>query len=287
MVDFQMKTTPLVINWHLLEPCNFDCRYCYAQWKKSQLQPIFKERHLSEKLISQIASLQKKSPYIRLSFAGGEPLLDKDISHKLGFSYHLGIKNSIITNGSLLSKNLSLDSVSKLSMLGISIDSASQKTNQKIGRHLNGMACNYESVIQFLDESRDINPNLKIKVNTVVNQFNWNEDLSELVMRIKPDKWKILRVLPATPKSKKEAIYYEQYEQFKVTHNHIPFAQFEDNSDMICSYLMIDPYGRFFYNSAEGYKYTESILKIGIETALKNVNFDYGKFSIRYQGSIV
>ncbi|NMG58845.1 radical SAM protein [Geitlerinema sp. P-1104] len=283
MVDSPVKITPLVINWHLLEPCNFHCRYCYAQWNKAQLPLVFKDRHLSEKLIREIASLQPKSPYLRLSFAGGEPLLDTDISHKIDFSYNLGIQSSIITNGSLLSRNLNLEIVRKLSMLGISIDSASKPTNQKIGRGFNRKSYNYESLLLVLDSIRKNNPNLKIKINTVVNQFNWNENLSEFIMRINPDKWKVLRVLPATPRSKTEAISNEQYERFKVTHNHIPFAQFEDNSDMTCSYLMIDPYGRFFYNSEEGYKYTESILKIGMETALRKVNFDYGKFSLRYQ----
>jgi radical S-adenosyl methionine domain-containing protein 2 len=48
-----------------------------------------------------------------------------------------------------------------------------------------------------------------------------------------------------------------------------------------CSYIMIDPYGRFFDDLSGRYQYGRSILEVGVDQAWEDVNFDDGKFQAR------
>ena len=278
----------LVINWHLLEPCQLKCKYCYAQWDTAQLSEIYKDSQKSEQLISEIASLIKEDRSVRLSFAGGEPLLDKKLSLKIDYACQVSLTTSIITNGGLLDEEFLHEVCPKLSIIGVSIDSLDREKNLKIGRRtLTGKVPDYEKIIRYLKRAKEINPKIRVKVNTVVNPFNFDDDLSPLIEEIGPDKWKVLRVLPATRKSKNSTITDAQFEIFKSKHSHVSCAQFEDNQDMANSYLMLDPFGRFFFNSDDSeYNYSDPVLDVGIETAFEQVRFDACKFSKRYNGEV-
>ena len=196
----------------------------------------------------------------------------------------MGLKISLITNGDLLTEEFINETASKFAMIGVSIDSFDEKRNRKIGRRRkNGKVPDYKKINTLLQKAKKINPELKIKINTVVNEFNYNDDLVEDIKAINPDKYKVLRVLPATEKSEKVTITDEQFEIFKQKHKNIKNVTFEDNEDMKNSYLMIDPFGRFFYNIPDAkYGHTEPILKVGIEKALQEVDFDADKFNRRY-----
>ena len=276
----------LVINWHLLEPCQLKCKYCYAEWEKAKLPLIFKDEQLSYQLIKEIATLANNST-IRLSFAGGEPLLDNQISKKIQWAVDESLSVSLITNGDFLEKKINHSDIHNLSMLGVSIDSFCTRKNILIGRAtLSERTPNYKEISDYLNNAKEINPNIKIKINTVVNRFNFDDDMSEMINCIRPDKWKVLRVLPATEKSMKQKITDSQFAQFKKTHKHIDGVQFEDNQDMFHSYLMIDPYGRFFFNSNNTYEYSDCILEVGIEKAMEQIEFDIHKFEERYAGGV-
>ncbi len=59
----------------------------------------------------------------------------------------------------------------------------------------------------------------------------------------------------------------------------------EDNSDMCESYLMVDPYGRFFQNQAAGkggYLYSRPILPSGAAAAFSEMRFNPAGFRSRY-----
>jgi len=280
-----MLKNSIVVNWHLLESCQLKCKYCYAEWNKEHLPLIFKNKLKSEKLIQEIALLKQDYHSVRLSFAGGEPLLDGKLTEKISYAYQQGLKVSVITNGDLLTEDFLYDNCPKIDVLGVSIDSANDITNLKIGRAtLLGKIPEYRKIIQLIKLAKTINPNIEIKINTVVNQFNFNEDMNVLINAIQPNKWKVLRVLPATDKASMQQISDAQFDTFVNQHRHNKCSVIEDNNDMLNSYLMIEPYGRFFYNQKEtiDYGYSSSIYDVGIYDALKGINFDYKKFTARY-----
>ena len=278
------STRNIVVNWHLLEPCQFKCKYCYAEWAKAVLPEVYKDQLSSEALIGHLAELRGRFDSVRLSFAGGEPLLDKNLPAKIGHAIRHGLDVSIITNGGLLTPMFVRENARKISMLGVSIDSLNIETNLKIGRATrSGKPVNFRNLIGMLELAREINPDIDIKINTVVNRFNFDEDLSALIDRVRPDKWKVLRVLPATERSGAEKISDAQFAAFRKRHVHFSCVQFEDNECMKNSYLMIDPYGRFFFNKKPmGYGYSNPILKVGIWRAFAQIDFDEQKFVNRY-----
>jgi radical S-adenosyl methionine domain-containing protein 2 len=292
----KIKDSTLVINWHLLEPCQFKCKYCYAQWDKANLPQVYKNNSMSEKLIDELLLFKKQYKNVRLSLAGGEPLLDKNIEHKIIYAYNKNLKVSIITNGDLLTEKFILDNAKYLDILGLSIDSMNDETNIKIGRAtLTLKLPKYNEIINLIKLAKKINPKIKIKINTVVNRFNFNENMRDLIKDINPDKWKIFQVLPTTNKAKSEIITTEKFNIFANKHKDINCAMFEDNNIMLASYLMIDPFGRFFANSdntknnvknkiAKGadYAYSSPILNVGIMQAFEQIEFNFDRFINRY-----
>lgn len=278
----------IVVNWHLLEPCQFHCKYCYAEWGKAELPQVYKDAAASARLIAEVAQLRRRWPAVRLSFAGGEPLLDKRLAGKIAEARRHQLAVSIITNGGLLQSSFVRENAGAIAMLGVSIDSMRAATNLRIGRATKaGKLVEPQQLFELLALARRINPAIRVKINTVVNRFNLHEDFSALIERVRPDKWKALQVQPATPKSALEAITAEQFAAFRARHRRIACASFEDNERMQNSYLMIDPYGRFFWNEAgQRYGYSAPILQVGIERALAQVDFREEKFGERYPGGV-
>ncbi len=126
-----------------------------------------------------------------------------------------------------------------------------------------------------------LNKDIKIKINTVVNEYNYNDYLGNFIDLIKPYKWKILQAL-----SLSEEVYCtdEQFNIFLNNHNGIKSKIYkESNNDMTDSYIMIDPYGRFYQNTTGIYNYSESILDVVTKDAFNSIKFDIDKFNSRYE----
>jgi radical S-adenosyl methionine domain-containing protein 2 len=228
---------------------------------------------------------------VRLNLAGGEPTLHAEkLIRVVNHAHNLGFEVSLISNGSLLDKVLLKQLAPKLSWLGVSIDSAITITNAAIGRlnRQNRLLDSHE-LTENLIKARQQNSRLRIKINTVVNQLNHTENLSPMIQKLSPDKWKVLRMLPVVNQTL--TVTDEQFSNF--VNRHKKYEQIicaEDNRDMNESYLMIDPMGGFFQNSPTGqnYVYSQSILDVGAEVAFTEVNFAHERFSSRYnQGNNV
>jgi len=295
----------LVLNWHLTEACNYRCQYCYATWSKAvhQRELVHDSQQVStllDELYQFFRPDNRANPLagqmtwnsIRLNLAGGEPLL---YAHKLpsivGQARALGFEVSMISNASRLTRELLEQLAPQLTWLGISIDSASPLTNRKIGRiERRGGLLNLDELMNNLWQARQSNPGLRLKINTVLNQLNQDEDFGELIRRFSPEKWKVLRMLPVI--NQELAISDQQFAAFIARHSqftHILCA--EDNQDMRESYLMIDPHGRFFQNSSliagQGYTYSRPILEVGAASAFSEMAFNSARFTSRYVPAVV
>ena len=293
----------LTINWHVTEACNYSCQYCYAKWKDC-LNPreLFHDRRRTRELLNELfryfhptntsdpLSEELSWKTVRLNLAGGEPsilgdrLLDiAEIAREVGFQI------SIISNGSRLTHSMIKELAPNLACLGISLDSANPNTNRGIGRTLRGgEVLDLESLIANIDLARQINPLLTVKLNTVVNLLNAEEDLNGLIERVRPQRWKILRMLPIVDASL--AVSDEKFAAFVQRHRVFQAVQcVEDNQDMCESYIMIDPFGRFFQNHPSlkgGYQYSKPILSVGASTAFSEMAFNSTSFQSRYTGEL-
>ena len=295
-MNMRPQVRELVINWHITEACNYRCRYCYAKWAAKGKELIHNVSG-SEALLCEIArffsphNLQNPlREYInwtrlRLNIAGGEPLLYQDaVQRIISFARQLDMRTSLITNGSHLSTSLARSLGSNLSMLGISLDSAKVLTNQAIGREdRRAGLLNLQSLPEVLAALRASNPEITLKLNTVVNALNCHEEMSTLIRSIAPTRWKVLRMLPVVTKDL--AVSDAEFASFVARHASFSDVMCaEDNVDMRESYLMIDPHGRFFQNGSgrNDYLYSHPIHEVGADRSFSEIGLSASKFCARY-----
>ncbi|WP_440889217.1 viperin family antiviral radical SAM protein [Vibrio sp. WZ-1] len=282
----------LVINYHITEKCNYDCHYCYAKWAK----PNELHRDLNElkqvlfKLAKYFLSpnpIQHQLNYksVRLNFAGGEPLLLKErFIEALDYAIELGFKVSMITNGHLLSEQFIAEHSHKLDLLGISYDSNSYSRQQLIGRTTrSGNVLSETRLKSIFQQVKEYSPDTELKINTVVNQYNAEDNISDLIGELQPKKWKVLRVLPVFDDI--QTISEQQFYGYVERHESVAhLMSVENNDSMTNSYLMLSPDGSFFQNGnkAQGYFKSRSVLTTSIDVALAETGFDAEKFALRY-----
>lgn len=290
----------LVINWHITEACNFACQYCYATWQKPDVhREVFHNPEISKAILQSIAGYflwgRKNNPLwksihwdaVRLSIAGGEPLLYPDrVVDIAKMSHALGMGVSLITNGSRLDKALMRELAPNLSMLGVSIDSVDEGINRRIGRQdRQGRQVSLSGLSEVIDLGRELNPRLKVKINTVVCSENQATSMTAPIQQIRPDKWKVLRVLPVV--NDRLSVGRESFHSFVKRHAPVSVPVYaEDNEEMVESYIMIDPHGRFFQNrlaSGEtGHVCSQAIAEVGAARAFESLEFDAHRFAARY-----
>lgn len=287
------QANQLVINYHITEKCNYDCHYCYAKWAK----PNELHRNVDDMktVLSNLAEyflspnpIQKQLQYqsVRLNFAGGEPLLLKQrFIDALDYAIELGFKTSIITNGHLITDQFIVDHSHKLQLLGISYDSYNIEGQQQIGRITpTGKVLSPERLQSIFKQVKSQSPTTGLKINTVVNQYNTEENFTDLIAAIQPNKWKVLRVLPVFDSIK--PISNQQFNAFVERHQSVAhFMSAENNDSMTNSYLMLSPDGAFFQNGNDelGYFKSRSLLTTSVDIALAETGFDAAKFAQRYQ----
>lgn len=292
----------LVINWHITEVCNYSCEYCYAKWYKEArprelLHNEFQVKTLLTHLYEFFKPSNTKNPLygkmkwssVRLNLAGGEPTLYKDkMLMIMEVAKNIGFDVSIITNGSQFADFEFVKNMAKyISVLGISLDSFESYSNRAIGRiNKKGELLNKQTIIDAIKIVKTINPNMQLKINTVVNHENYYENMSAIIEELTPEKWKVLRMLPIVTNNL--SVTNEEFDSFIERHQHLEqVMRVEDNQDMTESYIMVDPFGRFFQNSSiltvrEKYSYSSLIVEHGAEAAFNEMSFSAEKFTARY-----
>ena len=293
----------LVVNWHVLEKCNFKCRYCFAHWGNcDHQQEIWRNSILSRKLLTELQYIPDHVSgdwdKIRLNIAGGEPMLLLKRGHLDDIfeeANALGFDLSIISNGYLMTDGFIKKWAPKLQIIGISVDSPCVNTNLKIGRaNKSGKQITISRVADIFRLARFYNRKIECKLNTVVNAINWTEDFHSLIKETAPDRWKVFKMLPIADTreiSDQQAplkITDEQFNYFLENHKRlINIMSPEDNDAMTESYLMIDPLGRFYQNEShnENYKHAMSdpVYEVGVAKALRQIAFSYDKYKNRYK----
>lgn len=279
-----------VINYHITEKCNFACHYCFAKYGledkfKMELHHDLSQVKIMLEDIYQHFQNGNKGNDVRINFAGGEPLILKKFPEIIEIAYAVGFKVSLITNASVLTNELITNQVRYLSVFGLSVDSFRDETNQNIGRATrSGKGNKTAEIIEKIALIRKLNPEISIKLNTVVTHKNYAELMAAEINKIAPDKWKIFEVLPNGNEGGK--VSKQQFEHFIANHKAtVDVPKFvEYNDDLLDSYLMIDPLGRFYQRQSVGNKniYSAPIIMVGAERALQQVTFDQSKFDQRY-----
>ncbi|MBA7520589.1 GTP 3',8-cyclase [subsurface metagenome] len=257
------------VNFHFWPFCNFNCKYCFARFEN--LNPNL-SLHQCFEIIDQISNTEVK----KINFAGGEPTLSPFLGDLLDHSKKLGLITSVISNGTGINRLFIEKFRKSIDWIGLSIDSGFESINYKLGRG------NGNLIKQIIKKSKFIQDSgIKLKLNTVVNKLNYLEDLSWLIKIINPERWKVFQILEIknqrNPKLNNLLISKSEFESFVKRHLFLnPIA--EPNQLMLESYLMIDPFGRFYQNTANSYIFSRPILEVGLRLALSDISYDPIKF---------
>lgn len=275
----QPNIVPLSVNFHFTRKCNYECKFCFHTEKTSHLTELSEAKRGLQLLTT--AGMQK------INFSGGEPFL---YPHYLGqlvkyCKQDLRLNSvSIVSNGSKITKLWFEKYAKYLDILAISVDSFDESTNIKIGR---GRGRHLEKLTKISEWCAEYG--IKFKLNTVVCVHNWQEDMSQAIMCLAPFRWKVFQCLlvdtenagdQAVRQAKNLLITDEQFEDFVARHRSLQCLVPEPNVLMKSSYLILDEYMRFL-NKGDKYAESASILTVGVECALREVDFEEDSFKKR------
>jgi radical S-adenosyl methionine domain-containing protein 2 len=291
------EPTELVVNLHVTERCNYACSFCFGKWGLGSTDGVFADPRRACLLLSDVFDVLSASEQgtrgIRFNFAGGEPALLPALPELVAHCRALGARTSFVSNGLML-RRFDAPWISRnFDLVGLSVDSASEPTNLRIGRATrSGRVFDVREVIAAVRALRAVSGcpvkvKVKLKVNTVVCRWNVREDLSRTLRALAPDTWKVLQMLPVYGSA--DAVSAADFAAF--VRRHAEFADVmvvEDNDRMIASYLMVDPLGRFFWTSDEaaedagGYMYSRPILEVGAAVSFRECSVSWEKYAQRY-----
>jgi radical S-adenosyl methionine domain-containing protein 2 len=276
---------PPSVNYHLWQPCNMRCRFCFATFEDvlNQLPAGHLPREQSLQLVRVLARRFQK-----ITFAGGEPLLCPWMPELVRAAHEEGAVTMLVTNGSRLKPGLLEHLAGQLDWATLSVDSASEATHLRLGRAVAGTRpLSLDEYAALAERLRQVG--VRVKLNTVVTSINAGEDLAPLVRRLRPERWKVLRVLPVDGQNngKVEPLLCTDadFQSFVARHQYLAaeglVLAVEDNEDMRGSYAMVDPAGRFFENTRGSHHYSAPLLEVGLDAAWSEVRFSMERFERR------
>jgi radical S-adenosyl methionine domain-containing protein 2 len=276
------------VNFHLWEPCNMKCKFCFATFQDVK-QSILPKGHLPKDQALEVVYQLAEIGFEKITFAGGEPTLCPWLPDLIKAANESGMTTMLVSNGSKLNTRFLEMNQEHLDWITISIDSLNTRTNISTGRAVSGRTPiqlkKYLSIIAQVQSY-----GYGFKINTVVNQQNYKEDMSAFIQEVKPKRWKVFQALPVKGQNDNQidqfTISPAQFSHFIDNHKKVEDSTIlvpETNDQMTGTYAMVDPAGRFFDNTKGKHTYSNPILEIGARLALQEVHQDFGKF-VRRQG---
>jgi len=283
--EFNPGFTPVPsVNFHLWQPCNMRCKFCFATFQDVK-QTVLPKGHLPREQALLVVKAVCTAGFKKITFVGGEPTLCPWLLELIQEAKAHGLTTMLVTNGSRLTPDYLEKLKPVLDWLCLSIDSLDPQVNGAAGRKQNNTEAfdeaKYRELVTVIKTF-----SFRFKINTVVHRLNYWEDMAAFIHWAKPDRWKLFRVLPVQGQNyglHNELLItgneFEQYIQLHYSKGCNPIA--EDNEDMQGSYAMVDPAGRF-YDSSKGYHtYSDPILQVGTQKAYKQVTINPVKFEER------
>ncbi len=274
------------VNFHLWQPCNMRCKFCYATFQDVK-RSILPKGHLPKEQAIEVVRHLAAHGFQKITFAGGEPTLCPWLPELIRTAKEAGMTTMIVTNGSRLTDDYLSNLRPHLDWVALSIDSLDEQTNRAIGRANTGRTpIAAEGYFALVDRVKA--HSFRLKLNTVVNRLNWKEDLSAFIRYAKPQRWKLLQALPIIGQNDAHidalTVTESQFEAF--VQRHAALADItrivpETNAQVRGSYVMVDPAGRFFDNAEGTHRYSLPILEVGTRIAIQQMGYDEGKFEER------
>ncbi|XP_068237762.1 S-adenosylmethionine-dependent nucleotide dehydratase RSAD2-like [Palaemon carinicauda] len=273
------RTVPTSVNYHFTRQCNYKCGFCFHTAKTSFVLPLEEAKRGLRMLRD--AGMEK------VNFSGGEPFL-QDRGRYVGEMVRYCKRElhlpsvTIVSNGSMITERWFKQYGDDLDILAVSCDSFVPETNALIGRQ-QGQKNHLESLKRVRHWCAEYK--VAFKLNTVVNIYNKEEDMSANIMELNPCRWKVFQCLLidgenvgelALRNAEKYVISDEDFQTFLQCHREVPCLVPESNEAMRYSYLILDEYMRFLDGGTK--QPSKSILDVGVENTINYAAFDERMF---------
>lgn len=164
--------SPEMVNIGLTHACNFNCDICNTREESPNWKDQIEFKTI-KKVLREIAEWDND---IGVSFAGGEPLLRKDVLFKsLRYADNKGLTTYLTTNCGFLNEETSKKLVKNgLDFISLSLDGYTKDTNDYI--RSDG---SYDSVISAIDNLKkwknELGKNINIGLTTIITSKNLDE----------------------------------------------------------------------------------------------------------------
>ena len=274
------------VNFHLWEPCNMKCGFCFATFQDVK-QDILPKGHLNRDDCVAVVERLAEAGFQKINFAGGEPTLCRWLPDLVETAKSKGMTTAIVTNGSKLTSGY-LDSMQgSLDWITLSIDTTDPEKLKRLGRATPQGPMSEDDYRQITDMV--VQRGIRLKINTVVNTLNWEEDFTGFIAGARPERWKLLQVLPVKGQSDQSVDQFittkEQFDAYVERNRKVAemgITVVPESTELITgSYIMVDPAGRFFDNVTGAHNYSKPILETGVAAALQEVKLIPERFRER------
>ncbi|KAJ1301179.1 hypothetical protein OPQ81_003590 [Rhizoctonia solani] len=235
---------PVSVNWFPNRRCNYECSFCFHTSKNTFILPLDEAKEGLRALVD--AGMRK------LNISGGEPFLNPTYIGEI-FKFckeELGIEStSVVNNGSKVTEKW-LDRYGQyLDIMAISCDTFDVETDLKHGRAEKGNPTHIRRVFDVVRWCKE--RGIKVKLNTVITKYNFEEDMNDSIRELAPFRWKVFQVLlldgenngadnGALRDARSLLITKDQFQSFLVRHQNQDCLVPEDNDAMRDSYLNLD-----------------------------------------------
>ncbi|KAJ8978486.1 hypothetical protein NQ317_002073 [Molorchus minor] len=272
---------PKSVNYHFTRKCNYECGFCFHTAKTSYML------NLDDAKVG--LRMLKNAGMEKINFSGGEPFLPKRGRH-LGEMVKYckkGITITICLHCIQWILNYRKEYGEYVDIMAISCDSFNENTNKAIGRG-QGTKNHIEQLMKVCNWCNKYS--VLFKINTVINTYNQDEDMTLEINRLNPIRWKVFQCLlidgeNAGPNALRNAerfyISEDVFNKFLDRHKEVKSLVPESNTKMQNSYLILDEYMRFLDCRNGSKTPSKSILDIGVKNALKFSGFDECMFKKR------
>lgn len=255
----------LSINLHLTQACNMNCKMCFAKYPYG----IAYNQADWSRCIDAIAEESKGIPKRKMNFVGGEPTLLPYLPDLVERAKGHGFITGIVTNGSRLNSSLLNRLIGSLDWIGLSIDSLSKETNRLLGR------CSFNLCLgrhEYEKVSLSIRENgFSLKINTAICSLNHEEDFVGFLMKIQPERWKVMQCLIIENQNMEAGwlgLSDHKFREFIDRHSEISNLVVESCDAMLGSYIMVDPCGRPYGNESGRARFGLPVLEAGLFSQL-------------------
>ena len=244
------------------------CKFCYATFQDFKV-----EKQLSIEEACLILFKLKNAGVKKVTFAGGEPMLYKNLDAVIMYAKSIGLVTSVITNGSMITYEWLEKMKPYLDWIGVSIDSLNEHTNIMIGR-VAKEPMYYHILVDMINSF-----NYKLKINTVVNIHNQREYMRDFIDYSGTKRWKVFDTLKVDGQNDKEFdnIKSTNFDRFLRKNEH-PYMVVEPNALMISAYVLIDPKGRLFEDTLGTHTYSDSLLNESVEHCMSQITLNRQTF---------